>query len=337
MKKILVLYTGGTIGMDYTANGLSLVSGLFKSQLNSIIPIFNDIQIDLIEYDNIIDSSDISLSIWIKIINDIVNHYDKYHGFIVIHGTDTMAYTASILAFALRGLNKPVILTGAQLPLVNKRSDGYGNLINAIYSALQDDLHEVAIAFNRKLFRGCRAQKISTNRFLAFDSVDEEPLAEFGINISWYKRRWLKTGAFNFTPIIPQAVNVLDLSLRPGYTTDFIADVLKNRNDIQGVVLQTYGSGTIPMHNATFVQALKNACSNGVIIVGVTQVIEGHVSDNYINSQLNSIGVINGKDMTPEAALAKLTILLSVQQISLANIKVALATNLVGELTEHYE
>ena len=109
-----------------------------------------------------------------KIITDIKTHYDKYDGFVVIHGTDTMAYTASILAFALRGLSKPVIITGAQLPLVHRRSDGWGNLIDAIYAATQDELHEVALAFNHNLYRGCRTQKISTNRHLGFDSVDEE-------------------------------------------------------------------------------------------------------------------------------------------------------------------
>lgn len=332
MKKILVLYTGGTIGMDYTANGLSLVPGLFKSQLNSIIPIFNDIQIDLIEYNDIIDSSDISLSIWIKIINDIINNYDKYNGFIVIHGTDTMAYTASILAFALRGLNKPVILTGAQLPLINKRSDGYGNLINAIYSALQDDLHEVAIAFNNKLLRGCRARKISTYRFMGFDSVDAEPLAEFGININWNRKNWLRSHRFTFSPIIPKDVKVLDLSLRPGYTTTFIADTLNNTT-AEAIILHTYGSGTIPLHNKELVDAIRNATHRGLFLLNITQVIEGRVSlKEYANSNISDLGIIGGFDMTPEAALAKLTILLSTL-IKPQQIIEALHTNLINELT----
>ena len=334
MQKVLILYTGGTIGMDYTDNGLTVIPGLFKEQLNSLSPVAT-VAIDLIEYENLIDSSDISIHHWVRMVDDVVRNYDSYDGFVIIHGTDTMAYTASMLSFALRGLNKPVILTGSQLPLVHRRSDGWSNLIDALYSATQADLHEVAIAFNNKLFRGCRAQKISTNRFLAFDSVDEEPLAEFGIEISWYKKRWIKASNFSFTPIIPTKVNVLDLCLRPGYTTNFIADTLNNNTDIAGVVLQTYGSGTIPMQHGKLSVALKAASERGVIIVSVTQVIEGQVASDYANSRLQDFGVISGRDMTPEAALAKLTILLSAK-MSHNNIKQAMGTSLVGELTEKH-
>lgn len=331
-KRILILYTGGTIGMDYTPNGLTVIPGLFKKQLYTLSPVAS-VDLELIEYTDLIDSSDISISNWINIVEDIVNNYDAFDGFVVIHGTDTMAYTASMLAFSLRGLNKPVILTGSQLPLVHRRSDGWSNLIDALYSAAQADLHEVAIAFNNKLFRGCRAQKISTNKFLAFDSVDEEPLAEFGIDISWYKKRWLKASSFSFAPIIPAKVNALDLCLRPGYTTDFIADTLLNNLELSGVVLQTYGSGTIPMKHENLSQAIKLAAERGVIIVSVTQVIEGQVASDYENSKLQSLGVISGCDMTPEAAIAKLTILLS-SNLSKASIRQALGKNLIGELTE---
>jgi L-asparaginase len=333
VKKILVLYTGGTVGMDYTDNGLTVVPGLFYSQISSLAPIAG-VKLDLIEYKDLIDSSDINLLHWVKIIKDISDHYYDYDGFVVVHGTDTMAYTASILAFALRGLKKPVILTGAQLPLVHRRSDGWNNLIDAIYSAMQDGIYEVAIVFNHKLFRGCRAQKVSTNRFVGFDSVDEEPLAEFGININWYKKRMLKAPDFNFAPIIPKAIKVLDLSLRPGYTTDFIADTIL-KTDAKAIVLQTYGSGTIPLHNKNLVNALITATNRGVIITSVTQVIEGRVSNNYTNSNLTNLGVISGCDMTPEAALAKLWILLSANMKE-EKIKDCIGKSLVGELTEDY-
>jgi len=333
LKKILVLYTGGTVGMDYTDNGLAVMPGLFHSQIRSLAPIAG-VELDLIEYTDLIDSSDINLSHWVKIINDISNHYNEYDGFVVVHGTDTMAYTASMLAFALYGLKKPVILTGAQLPLVHRRSDGWGNLIDAIYSAMQDGLYEVAIAFNHKLFRGCRAQKVSTNRFLGFDSVDEEPLAEFGIDISWYKKRMLKAPKDAFTPIIPKLIKVLDLSFRPGYTTDFIADTILN-TDAQAIVLQTYGSGTIPIHNQHLVDALTSATKRGVLIVSVTQVIEGRISNTYTNSKLSKLGIISGCDMTPEAALAKLWVLLS-SDMSENIIRESIGKSLVGELTEDY-
>ncbi|MBY0379650.1 MAG: asparaginase [Burkholderiales bacterium] len=334
MKKILILYTGGTVGMDYTDSGLNVIPGLFYSQIKLLAPIAG-VELELIEYKDLIDSSDINLDHWCKIIQDILVHYDDYDGFVVVHGTDTMAYTASLLSFALRGLNKPVILTGAQLPLVHRRSDGWNNLIDAVYSAMQEELNEVTIAFNHKLFRGCRTQKISTNRFVGFDSVDEEPLAEFGINISWYKKRWLKTNKFSFTPIMPKSVNILNLILTPGYTTDFISEVLVNKPEIDGVVLQTYGSGTIPMKNHKFTDAIKMATDRGTIIVSVTQVIEGRISNDYSNSKLSQLGVLNGYDMTPEAALAKLWILLS-SNMSKSNIRATIGTSIVGELTDTY-
>lgn len=336
MKKVLILYTGGTIGMDYTENGLHVVPGLFNSQIKALAPVAN-VELDLIEYSHLIDSSDISIPHWVKIIKDIEDAYAKYDGFVVIHGTDTMAYTASLLAFALNGLKKPVILTGAQLPLVHRRSDGWSNLIDAIYSATQADLHEVAIAFNHKLFRGCRAQKVSTNRFIGFDSVDEEPLAEFGINISWYKKRWFKSKTSNFSPIFPDcSVRVLMLGLSPGYTTDCIADILANNQTLQGVVLQTYGSGTIPLHHEKLATAIKQACKRGVIIVSVTQVIEGRISNRYTNSKLGRLGIVSGCDMTPEAALAKLSILIATKA-SNRSIKIALGRNIAGELTKDYD
>ncbi len=333
-KKVLILYTGGTVGMDYTENGLEVVSGLFESQLKTMAPLAN-MDFDLIQYPELIDSSDINLGHWAKMVVDITNAYENYDGFVIVHGTDTMAYTASILAFALRGLNKPVILTGAQLPLVHRRSDGWGNLIDAFYAATQWDLNEVAISFNRRLFRGCRAQKVTTNRFRGFDSVGVEPLAEFGIKIQWNKQAWLKTSRFSFSPIIPKCVKVLDLSLRPGYPTEFIADTLETA-DIDAVILQTYGSGTIPMNNKRFVESIQNATKNGKIVVSISQVIEGRVSDDYCNSKLNSLGVVSGCDMTVEATMAKLIILHSLG-MSRSGIMNAIPASLVGELTENME
>jgi L-asparaginase type I len=331
MRKIMLIYTGGTIGMDYTEQGLAPVTGLFKSQLNNLVS-FTDVELELLEYSNLIDSSDINLANWQQIIHDIAENYEKYDGFVVIHGTDTMAYTASMLAFALRGLAKPVVVTGAQLPLVHRRSDGWNNLIEAIFAASRADLNEVAIVFNHKLLRGCRAQKISTYRFTGFDSVDEEPLAEFGIQINWYTKRWLKATKFSFAPIMPKSTRILDFSLRPGFTTDYLCEILNNAQ-LDGLILQTYGSGNIPMHNEELIHALTNAVARGVIIVNITQVNEGRVSDDYASGCLHQMGIISGCDMTAEAALAKLTILCSTT-MSKDSIKIAMSQNLVGELSE---
>lgn len=333
MKKVLILYTGGTIGMDYTDNGLSVVHGLFRSQLQQLAPVAN-VMVDLIEYESLIDSSDISVANWVQMVDDITKAYNNYDGFVIVHGTDTMAYTASILAFALRGLNKPVILTGAQLPLVHRRSDGWSNLIDALYSATQSDLHEVAISFNHKLFRGCRSLKVSTDRFIGFNSVDESPLAEFGININWYKKHWQKNTE-EFSPIRPKPVKVLGFSLYPGYTTDFIAESLL-KTDAAGVVLRTYGSGNVPMKHKSLTKAFTSAYERGVIITNISQVSEGMISANYGNGQLDKFGVVSGGDMTTEGALAKLTVLLSTD-MSTSSIRAAMSKNLVGELTESYD
>jgi L-asparaginase type I len=332
MKKILAIYTGGTIGMDYTPHGLMPVAGLFKSQLLSTLDVLKDVHLELIEYEKLIDSSDICLEHWQQMVKDVADNYEEYDGFIIIHGTDTMAYTASILSFALRGLDKPVILTGSQLPLVHRRSDGWNNLTDALFAATREDLHEVAIAFNHKLLRGSRAQKVSTYRFFGFDSVDEEPLAEFGIQINWFTKRWLKANRFSFAPIMPAPAKILDLSLRPGFTTEFIIDTLNNV-ELDAIVLQTYGSGNIPINNQMLLDALKNAVARGVIIVNITQVIEGRVSNDYASSCLHDLGIVSGCDMTIEATLAKLQILLSAN-MSKNNIKSAMSESLVGELTE---
>jgi L-asparaginase len=333
-KKVMIIYTGGTIGMLYTDAGLKVVPGLFCSQLNLLTPV-TDIGIDLKEYDDLIDSSDITLEYLTRIINDITNFYDKYDGFIIATGTDTMAYTASFLSFALRGLNKPVVLTGAQLPLVHRRSDGWNNLSDALYSAAQPDLNEVVVAFNHKLLRGCRVKKISTDKFTGFTTTDGELLAEFGINISWYKKRWLKRKYSTFNPIIPLPAKVLNLSLAPGYTTDFIAETLEI-TDAKAVVLQTYGSGTIPMGHSKLPVAIADAVARGVMIVSITQVTEGRITEDYSNGKLGALGVVSGRDMTAESAIAKLNILLSMK-LSPDRIKKNITKNLVGELTENYD
>lgn len=331
MKQILILYTGGTIGMDYTDSGvLKITSGLFKLKLDKLAYASN-IKIELLEYENLIDSSDINLNVWVKIIEDITENYDYYDGFIIIHGTDTLAYTASVLSFSLKGLSKPVVLTGAQLPLVHQRSDGWGNLEDAICVAVQEEFMEVGVVFNHKLFRGCRVQKISTNKFIGFNSIIQEPLAEFGIDITWYKERWLKPHQFSFLPIIPKDIKILCLSLYPGYTTDFIAKTLQD-TDAAGVILRTYGSGNIPMQHNQLVATIKKACDMGIIIVNVSQIIEGVVKHRYTNGNLDELGAVSGLDMTTEAALAKLLVLLSTHMSQKA-IKNAIGENLVGELT----
>ncbi|MCC2645254.1 MAG: asparaginase [Burkholderiales bacterium] len=331
MKKILIIYTGGTIGMDYSDNGLQVVPGLFKSQLQQLAPVAN-VHIDLIEYENLIDSSEIKITHWIQMIDQIKRAYTSYDGFVIIHGTDTMAYTASVLAFALKGLSKPVVLTGAQLPLVHRRSDGWSNLIDALYAAGQEDLHEVVISFDHKLLRGCRARKVSTDKFIGFDSMGKTPLAEFGINVSWYKDQWMQARQTEFLPIVLKPVKILVISLYPGYTTDFVAECLATVQ-VKGLVLRTYGCGNIPLQHPQLAKSIQKASERGIIIINVTQVTEGCIASNYTNGKVEGLGMVSGSDMTTEAALAKLTVLLSTDMSDTA-IRAAIGYNLAGELTQ---
>ncbi|MEN3031768.1 asparaginase [Chromobacterium amazonense] len=330
MSRILVLYTGGTIGMDHTPEGLAPVPGLLPRLLQRFER--PGLEFDIVEFAQLIDSSAITPRQWNEIIDALVSRYAQYDGFVVIHGTDTMAYTASVLAFALQGLAKPVVLTGAQLPLVHPRSDGWANLADAFEAACQADLHEVAIAFNRLLLRGCRARKLDVEHFDGFNSPNAEPLAEFAIHAHWRRDRWLKQDGGWRPQRVNEELKLAALMLTPGYGSAWAGRALQS-GELDGAIVLSYGSGNAPADPA-LLDGIAAMTARGCPVLTLTQVVKGAVEVGaYAASQpLARAGALPGGDLTPEAALAKLHVLLSAAP-SAAALREALACSLRGEIT----
>lgn len=283
------------------------------------------------EYDSLIDSSDMTPADWQQIADDIQSHYEEYDGFIILHGTDTMAFTASALSFMLQALDKPVIVTGSQIPLAELRSDGQVNLLNALYIAANYPIPEVTLFFNNKLLRGNRSRKMDADGFDAFDSPNHPPLLKAGINIEVDPARVKPaTGkSLSVQSVSPQAIGVI--TLYPGIHADVIRNTLQQ--PVRALILLSYGVGNAPQ-NPAILALLNEAQRAGIIILNCTQCMRGKVNmHGYANGQvLEDAGVISGKDMTPEAALAKLHYLLS-RDLPLAEVKQKLGENLCGELS----
>ncbi len=338
-SKVLLIYTGGTIGMVQDVDSNALHPFDF-SQISAEIPELNKLNcvIETIAFDVPIDSSDIGPSDWNRLANAIQQNYANYDGFIVLHGTDTMAYTASALSFMLEGLNKPVILTGSQLPIGVLRTDGKENLLTAIELAGDKDengkpmVGEVAIYFEYKLIRGNRAHKTSTSHFDAFNSPNFRILAEAGVNIE-YKNHHISpfgNGELKVVELHEQGIFVLPIF--PGMAQDQVEFVLES-NKNWAVILMTFGAGNIPM-KPWFIDAIKNAVAKEKMVVNITQCTKGKVNMNlYKNGQiLKSIGVIGGSDITSEAALAKL-MYLKEKNLSIKELKTQFERPLRGEMT----
>lgn len=333
-KSIYIAYTGGTIGMKQSENGYIPVSG-YLQQLLSNMPEFNRPEMPdftIHEYAPLIDSSDMTPEDWQRIANDIQVNYDHYDGFVILHGTDTMAFTASALSFMLENLSKPVVVTGSQIPLAELRSDGQPNLLNALYLAANYPINEVTLFFNNKLFRGNRSTKAHADGFEPFASPNFSVLLEAGINIK--RRNYpgfpIKNAPLNVAQITPQPIGVV--TLYPGISVDIIRNFLLQ--PVKALILRTYGVGNAPQDPA-LLQELKQATDRGIIVVNLTQCISGRVNmTGYATGQaLTKAGVIGGADMTLEATLTKLHYLLS-QSLSYKAIVHLMQQNLRGELTE---
>lgn len=333
-KKIYVAYTGGTIGMQPSAQGYVPVAGFLANTVNQMPEFHRTEMPDFVinEYESLIDSSDMDPGHWQQIANDIKAHYDEYDGFIILHGTDTMAFTASALSFILDDLDKPVIVTGSQIPLVELRSDGQVNLLNALYLAANYPIPEVCLFFNNKLLRGNRSRKTDADGFDAFTSPNFPPLLEAGINIEVMAGKVSAPKGQDLTvqQVIPQPVGVI--TLYPGIS----ADVLRNTllQPVKALILLSYGVGNAPQNSAILKQ-LEHAYNNEVMVVNCTQCVHGKVNmEGYATGKaLQNVGVVSGKDMTPEAALAKLHCLLSTQY-NFDDARRLMTTNLRGELSE---
>lgn len=337
---VLIIYTGGTIGMIENAETGAL-ENFDLEHLQKHIPELQkfSFSIDSYQFNPPIDSSDMEPEAWARLVAIIQENYDRYDGFVILHGTDTMSYTASALSFMLEGLGKPVILTGSQLPIGVLRTDGKENLLTSVEIAAEQDhgkpvVPEVCIFFENHLMRGNRTTKINAENFNAFRSFNYPTLAEAGIHIK-YERQLIHYPEKD-TPLKAHTLldsNVTVLKLFPGIQKDVVETTL-NIPGLKGVVLETYGTGNAPQ-KPWLIHSLKEAVNRGITIVNVTQCSAGTVEmDRYETGlQLLEAGVISGYDSTTESALTKLMFLIGHGRTS-QEIHQAMNTSLAGEISK---
>jgi len=337
---VLLIYTGGTIGMIEDP-----LSGTLKpfnfNYLKEYLPELNRLKfnIDSIAFEHPIDSSDMGPDDWKKIVRIIEDHYKKYDGFVILHGTDTMAYSASMLSFMLENLTKPVILTGSQLPIGKMRTDGRENLITALEIAVDKDskgnafVPEVCIFFQNLLMRGNRTTKTNAENFNAFNSFNYPILAEAGTHIK-YEHYLIHRPLENTTPQFHYRLNpeVTVLKLFPGISDNCVKAVFTNPY-LKGVVLETFGAGNSPAR-PSFLSGIEEAIKKGIVIVNVTQCDSGAVEpDRYQGGKaLKNIGVLSGYDITTEAAVTKLMFLFG-HGFTSEEVKERMQLSIAGEMT----
>ncbi|MFC6671330.1 asparaginase [Marinobacterium aestuariivivens] len=313
-SRVLIIHTGGTIGMHPSDQGYVPVPGFetvlrerLSDQAQQNLP-----QFELLEFNQLIDSSNIQPRDWTRIGHTLIAEYARYDGFVILHGTDTMAYTASMLSFMLQGLDKPVILTGSQIPLIEPRNDALDNLITALILAGNYPIPEVGLYFNGRLLRGNRASKLRATGFDAFDTPNCPWLGQVGIHIELLEHLLLERGApqFRVPDFDPAAVSLLHLY--PGMPGS-VAERLLQEPGLKGLLIRSYGVGNPPDGNRELMDTLGKACERGIVVVNLTQCLQGKVSQGAYatGSTLNRIGVVPGGDLTVEAAFTKLHFLIA--------------------------
>ena len=329
-QKILLVYTGGTIGMVKDKVKKTLVPFNFNGLLK-VIPELKSNELDLenISIKNPVDSSNMHPNIWVETAKIIETNYAYYDGFVILHGTDTMAYTASVFSFMLENLNKAVIFTGSQIPIGARRSDAKENLITAVEIAASGKVNEVCIYFEDQLYKGNRTVKVNTEHFEAFESPNYPILVEAGVTIK-YKSVLQKKGNQKLVVHKNCSDDVAIIKLFPGIKLATIGAIIKSA---KGIIIESFGAGNAST-NAKFTKLLSQGIKDGKIIMNISQCLHGEaVRGQYAtNDPFEKAGVICGKDMTTESAITKLMFLLG-QGLSNYQIKEQLQTNLRGEVT----
>ncbi|KAG5894530.1 hypothetical protein JTB14_026818 [Gonioctena quinquepunctata] len=358
-KKVLVLYVGGTIGMQRNEKGVLLpVPNTFLEKVkgnsemhdpeladkyfrnlkdNELVlpPAYglDVIMYRIIEYTPLLDSSNMTCEDWVRIAQDIERYYSTFDGFIVLHGTDTLAYTSSALSFMLHGLRKPVIVTGSQIPIFETRSDAKDNFLASLILSGCYTIPEVCVFFANKLFRGNRIVKMNSNELDAFTSPNYHTLADMGMEIKVHDHYIRKIDySVPFTVNDNLNPNVAILAFFPTITCQMLEYFFKS--SIEGIVIQSYGAGNLPSKRGDLLAVIKKAVQDEILIVNVTQCSRGTVSACYETGKaFEEIGIISGEDMTAEAALTKLTYVLALPGLTFQQRVEAMKTNIRGEMT----
>ena len=334
-KNILIVYTGGTIGMSTTPQGYAPELHVFLENVHKIEELHRPTmpKWQIICMNPLLDSSNVAVHEWNEIAQVIADNYDAYDGFVILHGTDTMAYTASALSFMLENLSKPVVFTGSQIPLCEIRNDARDNLITSIIIAADDRVHEVCLYFGGKLLRGNRAIKFSASDLIAFMSPNYPSLAEVGISITFNEAALLPaaTEPFHLQKLEELPIGVIKVF--PGIQFHAFESIMVYT--LKAVVIETVGSGNIPANMGSLLPVIKKAFDHGTIVTVCSQCPHGTVSlGTYeTSSKLKEAGAISGLDMTTEAAIAKLYYLFSCKKSS-EEIKKEMEINLRGEISQ---